>query len=198
MVLHSERIVAANEILDDRSRAVPGTAGRRSKRLPDPNRKGDAMRVVQNTRPMEGAPVRGRPITEAAKRAGRFGIHVMEMCIVMCVGLGLLLVTAAVLGFADFRQQAPELSALLVATVLAASMVVWMRFRDMAWRPTLEMAGSAVAAGSLMVVGHWLGVVPASALIESVCGVACVAMIAVMLFRFRLYSGHTSHHAHPG
>lgn len=156
------------------------------------------MRVVQITRTMEGTPVRGRPITEAAKRACRFGIHLMEMCIVMCVGLGLLLGTAAVLGFADFRQRAPELWALLAATVLAASMVAWMRFRGMEWRPTLEMAGSAIAAGSLMIVGHWLGVVPASALIGSVCGVACAAMIAVMLFRFRLYSSHTSHHAHAG
>jgi hypothetical protein len=33
-------------------------------------------------------------------------------------------------------------------------------------------------------------------LIGSVCGVACLGMIAVMLFRFRLYSTHTGHHAH--
>jgi hypothetical protein len=66
-------------------------------------------------------------------------------------------------------------------------------------RPTLEMAGSSIAAGVLLIAGHWLSIVPESALVPAVCGVACVAMIAVMLFRAPLYSsGHTGNHAHAG
>ena len=38
-------------------------------------------------------------------------------------------------------------------------------------------------------------IVPASELTSGVCGLACVAMIADMLFRFRLYASHASHHA---
>jgi uncharacterized membrane protein YfcA len=156
------------------------------------------MRIAHDTSSLAGAPVRDGPIEAAAKKAGRFGLHVLEMCVVMCVGLGvlgaLLLGASAVLGLPDdLRQQVPELSALIVAAVLALSMVVWMRFRGMEWRPTLEMAGAAIAAGVVMIAGYWLGIVAENDLVQSVCGVACVAMIAVMLFRFRLYS---SHHAH--
>jgi uncharacterized membrane protein YfcA len=157
-----------------------------------------AMRIAHEGSSSAGASVRDGPIEAAAKRAGRFGVHVLEMCVVMCVGLGVLgalfLGASAVLGLPDdVRQQVPELSALIVAAVLALSMVVWMRFRGTEWRPTLEMAGAAIAAGVVMIAGYWLGIVAENDLVQSVCGVACVAMIAVMLFRFRLYS---SHHAH--
>ena len=45
-----------------------------------------------------------------------------------------------------------------------------------------------------MITGYALGIVPASALTSGVCGLACVLMIADMLFRFRLYASHTAHH----
>lgn len=47
-----------------------------------------------------------------------------------------------------------------------------------------------------MITGYALGIVPASQLTSGVCGLACVVMIADMLFRFRLYTSHTSHHGH--
>ena len=157
------------------------------------------MRVALHTRSPEGPAVRDGPIAGAVRPAARFGLHVLEMCVVMCVSLALLgvLVFAAttVLGFSDVREEAPELSALVVAAVLAGSMVVWMRFRGMEWRPTLEMAAPALVAGVVMVAGYWIGIVAQRDLIGSVCGVACLSMIAVMLFRFRLYSTHTGHHA---
>jgi len=119
----------------------------------------------------------------------------------MCLGGGLLIAlffgAAAVLGFSDLRQQAPVLSALVIAVLLAGAIVAWMRFRQMAWRPTLEMAGSSIASGVLLIAGYWLGLVPESALVPSVCAAACLAMVAVMLFRVQLYSSsHTSHSAH--
>ena len=91
------------------------------------------MRIARHDAPRR-APVRDGPIEAAAKRAGRFGVHVLEMRVVMCVGLGVLdalfLGASAVLGLPDdVRQQVPELSAPIVAAVLALSMVVWMRFR---------------------------------------------------------------------
>jgi hypothetical protein len=121
----------------------------------------------------------------------------------MCLGGGLLIAlffgAAAFLGFSDLRQQAPVLSALVIAVILAGAMVAWMRFRRMEWRPTLEMAGSSIASGVLLIAGYWLGLVPESALVPSVCAVACLAMVAVMLFRVPLYSSsHTGHRAHAG
>ena len=156
------------------------------------------MRVALHMRSPHTAPVRDGPIAAAAKPAARFGRHLLEMCIVMCVSLGVLgalfFGAAAVLGFsADVWEQAPALAVLVVAAVLAGSMVVWMRLRGMDWRPRLEMAGAAVAGGALVLAAYWLGVVALSDLLPSVCGVACLAMIGVMLFRVRLYS---SHHAH--
>jgi hypothetical protein len=122
------------------------------------------------------------------------------MCVVMCVSLvllGLLAVAATtLLGISDVREEAPVPSALIVATVLAGSMVLWMRAMGMEWRPTLEMAAPALVAGVLVISGYWAGIVGQADVIGRVCGVACLGMIGVMLFRFRLYSSHTRHHAH--
>ena len=128
--------------------------------------------------------------------------HVLEMCVVMCVGGGLLSLlffgSAALLGFSDLKQTAPELTILVVAVNLAVSMVVWMRFRRMDWRPTLEMAGSSVVVGLLMIVASWLGLAATTVLIQAECGLACLAMVAVMLFHVRLYAGLPAHHAPAG
>ena len=157
------------------------------------------MRVLHTPRSPKKAPARDGPISRTATSTGRFGFHFLEMCAVMCLGGGVLIAVffgvAALLGFTDLTQEAPALSALICSVILAGAMVAWMRFRRMEWRPTLEMAGSSVAAGVLLIVGHWTGIVSQEALVPSVCGLACVAMIAVMLFRPPLYSsGHAGHH----
>lgn len=158
------------------------------------------MKFLHTARSPARASVRDRPISGAAVGAGRFGLHFLEMCAVMCLGGGLLIAlffgAAALVGFSDLRQDAPALSAFVIAVLLAGAMVAWMRFRRMEWRPTLEMAGSAIAAGVLLIAGYWLGIVSESALVPSVCGLACVAMIAVMLFRAPLYSSSHGHHVH--
>jgi hypothetical protein len=152
------------------------------------------MRLALHMRSSDSPPVSDQPSAGSAKPAARFGLHVLEMCVVMCVTLGVLAAlffgAAAVLGFsADVWEQAPALSVLTVAAVLAGSMVVWMRLRGMEWRPTLEMAGAAIAGGALVLVGYGLGVIALSDLLPSVCGVSCLAMIGAMLFRVELYSG---------
>jgi len=161
------------------------------------------MRVLHKTRSPERAPVRAGPISDVAKPVGRFGFHFAEMCAVMCLGGGLLIGlffgAATVLGFSEMREELPALSALIIAAILAGAMVVWMRLRRMSWRSTLEMAGSSVASGLVLIVGYWIGIVPEDALLPSVCLVACVAMLAVMLFRIPLYSSsHSDNHAHAG
>ncbi|SES49007.1 hypothetical protein SAMN05216199_0270 [Pedococcus cremeus] len=143
------------------------------------------------------APARDGP----AQQVARFGRHVAEMCAVMCVTLILtgLAVTAAAaaLGTSNPITGAPAATAAVATLALAASMTAWMRYRAMDWRPTLEMAGSTIAAGAVMLTGYAAGVVPADALVGGTCGLACVAMVAVMLFRFRLYASH-AHHAPSG
>lgn len=135
-----------------------------------------------------------------AQQAARFALHVLEMCAVMCGTLALLglVVTAAVtaLDITNPVAGAPAVAALVATVALAGSMTAWMRFRSMAWRPTLEMAGSTVAAGAVMLGGYAAGLVAPSDVVGGTCGLACLAMIAVMALRFRLYASHTSHHAH--
>lgn len=156
------------------------------------------MRNALHLRAPDRLRARDGPIAGSVKPAARFGLHLMQMCVAMCISLGLLAAlffgAAAVLGFSTRAwEDAPALSVLVVSAALAGSMVVWMRLMGMDWRPTLEMAGTAVAAGAVVLAGYWFGIVPLDELLTRVCGVACVAMIGVMLFRIRLYSGHHTH-----
>jgi deazaflavin-dependent oxidoreductase (nitroreductase family) len=122
------------------------------------------------------------------------------MCVVMCVGAIVLSVlffgAAGLLGYTDLPQRLPELSVLVIAVNLSLPMAAWMRFRGMEWRPTLEMSGSTMVVGLLLIAAYWLDMIAKSSLIEVQTSLACPVMLPVMLFRFRLYSGHTGHHAH--
>jgi hypothetical protein len=156
------------------------------------------MRVAQHERAPDKIPARDGQITASVKPAARFGLHVMQMCVGMCISLGLLVAlylgAAALFGFSTGGwQEVPALSVLVVSAVLAGSMLVWMRFMGMEWRPTVEMAGAAIFAGAVVLIAYWFGIVRLNDLVSSVCGVACVTMIGQMLFRFGLYSGDHAH-----
>jgi hypothetical protein len=131
------------------------------------------------------------------RRVGRFAVHYVEMCMVMCVGAVALGVgffgVAGLLGYDDLPHRLPEVSALLVAISLSVPMAAWMRLRGMPWRPTIEMSGATLAIGLALIVGYRLGMVDAESLISVQVSLACPVMLAVMLVRFRLYSGHTGH-----
>jgi hypothetical protein len=83
----------------------------------------------------------------------------------------------------------------VVAINLSLPMAAWMRFRGMAWRPTLEMSGATILAGVGLLVGYWSGAVAQDNLLPLQTGLlACPLMVAVMLLRFPLYSSeHTAH-----
>lgn len=145
------------------------------------------------------APSHDGPVPAVAKPVARFLLHLAEMCVVMCSSgfvLSLLFFGgAALLGYTDLPQTAPELSVLVIAINLSVPMAAWMRHRGMAWRPTLEMAVPTMATGVLLVVAYWLDLVPTDSLIEIQTSLACPVMVVVMLLRFRLYSA--PHERHP-
>jgi len=136
------------------------------------------------------------------RQAWNFVRHFLEMCVAMCLGGALLavLVFAAIPGlFAspDLRQLYPELSLVAIAVILTLPMAGWMRFRGMPWRPIVEMSVIPIAVAILMIGVVWAGIAPASALqIEfgSFCGISCVGMFVVMLFRLDQYTGRAGHH----
>lgn len=162
------------------------------------------MRDTATTpRSLGGAPARDGPVATVLRRVGRFALHLAEMCMVMCAGAITLSVVffgaAALLGYSELPQTAPALSVFVIAVNLSLPMAAWMRFRGMQWRPTLEMAGSTMLVGLLLIAAYWAGRIPADSLIEIQTSLACPVMIAVMLPRFGLYSaGHTAHHQHAG
>lgn len=133
----------------------------------------------------------------ALQPVGRFLLHLLEMCMVMCAGaIGLSVLffgTASLMGFTNLPARAPELSVLVIALNLSLPMTAWMRFRGMAWRPTLEMSGSTMVFGLLLIAAYWMDLVAKDGLVELQASAACPLMLVVMLFRPRLYSSH--HHA---
>jgi len=139
-------------------------------------------------------------VAKILRSVGRFAVHYLEMCAVMCVGAVTLSVAffglAGLLGYANLPDRLPVLSALVVAINLSVPMGVWMRFRGMPWRPTIEMSGATMAVGLVLIVGYWLGIVATESLIEVQTSLACPVMLVVMLVRFPLYSGRTGHRRH--
>lgn len=128
------------------------------------------MSFKYDTKPVAVTPARDDPSASIGAQAAHFVIHLVQMCAVMCLSLVLLGLLAAgagaLLGFTDPRQSAPVLFAFLVTLTLSGSMVAWMRFMAMPWRPTFEMAGSTLLAVPSQQVGHsrLIGGSPPSAL----------------------------------
>jgi hypothetical protein len=154
-----------------------------------------ATRPVGSTTERGGNPSAARIL----RPVGRFVLHLAEMCIVMCVSAVVLSVAffagAGLLGYDDLPRTAPELSVLVIAVNLSVPMLVWMRLRGMSWQPTLEMSGSTMTIGLLLIAASWMNLVPPDNLIGIQTSLACPVMLAVMLLRFPLYSAAHSRHA---
>jgi hypothetical protein len=136
----------------------------------------------------------------SVRQVGYFLLHLLEMVAVMCGGaviLNLLVFwVAALIGYPDLSEQFPKLATLVYTVNLTLPMTAWMRFRGMEWRPTLEMAGAPMGVGILLIVALAIGLVPNSGLFMRQCGLSCLAMLAVMLFRLDHYTGRMDDHAH--
>ena len=134
-------------------------------------------------------------------RFGHFVLHFFEMCMPMCIGFAVgdlvYFWVADLFGYTEPFEELPELSLAVVTFNMTAPMVAWMRFRGMPWRPILEMSVVPIALAILFIGVVWAGIAPSGTLqIEfgSFCGISCVGMFGVMLFRLDLYTGRTGHH----
>lgn len=143
------------------------------------------------------------PGISVARQTVNFVRHFFEMCIPMCVG-GFVLYFLAftwlpdVAGWGDLRDRFPEASLFAIALFLAAPMTAWMVFRGMPWRPTLEMAVVPFVLALAIIALARVGALPMSWLQirwGELCGLSCVGMFGVMLFRLDLYTGRSGHHA---
>src|SRR5688500_9008934 len=78
-------------------------------------------------------------------RTGAFFLHFLEMCAVMCLGMllnPLYSLIAGRLGYANAYVALPELSLFVVTVNMTAPMALWMRFRGMGWKCSLEMSAA--------------------------------------------------------
>ena len=145
------------------------------------------------------AAARNSPGSRTVTPAGRFPAELGGMCAVMCVGGGILSFAsfqiASWLGYPNLVQQAPELSAAIVAVCLAVPMAAYMAIRGHGRRHNLVMTATTLGVGIVVIGLLWSGVIAASglqnwfSLFTMMCGPACLAMIVEMLFSFNTYSG---------
>jgi hypothetical protein len=161
------------------------------------------------TQPAERTPT---PVTAAGKSSasrtagpvGRFLAELGGMCAVMCVG-GTIVSFAAFeiasgLGYPNLARQAPELSVLIIAVCLALPMAAYMAVRGHGRRHNLEMTGSTLGVGLVVLGLLWSGVIASSGLqnwhglFGLVCGPACLVMIVEMSISFNMYSGRAAEH----
>lgn len=130
---------------------------------------------------------------------GRFALHFLEMCVVMCMGGGVLqfLVFSAIgaIGYPDIVARAPELGMLILAANFAIVMAVYMLLRGHARQHNIEMSGSTLLGAIPFILALWLGWIARGSLanwgdlFRLMCGPLCALMFVVMLVRFNDYGG---------
>ena len=92
---------------------------------------------------------------------GRFAVHFMEMCAVMCIGGGLLdlavFSAAPALGYPSLASSATPLAIMIIAIDGAVLMAAYMFMRHHPAQHNVEMSGSTVVGGLAWVGAFWLG-----------------------------------------
>jgi hypothetical protein len=134
-------------------------------------------------------------------KAGYFTRHVLEMCIAMCIGwgvLGLLFGQAdGLIGISNPNIQIPELSTLVAAFNMTLPMAAWMRFRKMEWRPIGEMSAAMFIEAILLIGVAQFGILQRGSLVAWLHYLMMPAMLVPMFLRLDLYTAHHgSHHVH--
>jgi len=160
------------------------------------------------THPTARPPLRLRdsknPVVRAVTPVGRFLAELAAMCAVMCSG-GILLSFASfeiarALGYPNLAVQAPELSAAIITVWLALPMAVYMAVRGYGRRHNVEMTGSTIGVGMVVIGLLWSGAISTGglqtwhSLFGLICPPACLIMIVEMLIGFNMYSGRARHH----
>ena len=147
---------------------------------------------------------RHRSFTMVAMQASHFVRHFIEMCLAMCIGVAVFgaayVWVAEQFGVGDPYLNLPALTAFVLAFNMTLPMVAWMRFRGMAWRPTLEMSAAMFAEAAVLVAAYWLGIIhnvpigSTTSLWVWQHALMMPVMLVPMLLRLDVYTG-THHHA---
>jgi hypothetical protein len=126
--------------------------------------------------------------------------HYVEMLVAMVLGMVVLGGAFAVLlggigiDVGTWRDDAPELLLLGMASTMSAPMVAWMRHRGHGWAPAWEMTASMFVPSFAAIALLWAGTVQDTHALLMIQHVAMLpAMLAAMLVRIGEYTGHARH-----
>jgi hypothetical protein len=182
---------------------LPGTRGARDDR--SPSIEGDPMSTdLTASRPLgttraPGTTRRGR--LRAAARAAlrsdtvpaqvlRFGLHFLEMAVVMMIGMMPLGLVLSALGQADLATRSPEAYATAMNLSMALPMAAWMLLRRHGARLTAEMTAAMIVPGGVVAVAGLAGLVPHSAAVSATGLLMWLGMLAAMGLRWNDYARH--------
>lgn len=119
--------------------------------------------------------------------------HAAEMLIAMSIGmmvLGGLFGVALAVGGTDFKtvqEEAPAVTALVMAFNMAVPMGLWMRYRGHSRARSLEMGAAMFAPGVFAVALMELALIEAGLVCGVECGVMIPVMLGLMLYRRKDY-----------
>jgi hypothetical protein len=119
--------------------------------------------------------------------------HAGEMLLAMVIGMmvlgGLfnLALSASGTDFDAVQDDAPAITALVMAFNMALPMGLWMRFRGHSRARSVEMGTAMFAPGVFAVALMELALIEAGVVCGVECGVMIPAMIGLMLFRRKEY-----------
>jgi flagellar biosynthetic protein FliP len=135
---------------------------------------------------------------------GHFLRHLVEMAVVMMIGMmaGAAVFTVGA-GFAagesltwdEARLRYPAACLLVIAAIMSAPMVAWMRHRGHGWQSGAEMTAAMLVPALALIGLFWWHVIGRDPLCGVYCAVMVPAMVAAMLLRRQEYGGTASHHA---
>jgi hypothetical protein len=146
---------------------------------------------------------RASRIGRVVRGVARFAVHFVEMTVVMYAGmmaLGALNAQVLVpLVHIDLTGPTPETQALAMGIFMGAPMAAWMGLRRHGWGHAIEMGAAMVLPFAGAVALHVAGLLPESAMMGVGSDLMWLAMVGVMLLRWRHYAGahgHAHTHAH--
>jgi hypothetical protein len=137
------------------------------------------------------AAVRGHARRGGRQRLSPFWRHFLQMLIVMMLGMmaaGAIFV--AIVGLKTWDEVTTQYATpalLVMAAGMTVPMVVWMVYRGMGWRNSLEMAGAMVIPVIPFLCLVWFDVTK-SAACGGYCAATVLAMLALMEYRRSVYS----------
>lgn len=154
--------------------------------------------VLRRWAPPRATAHSGAALTRAA---GRFGLHLLELCLAMGVGVAVLDLPFLALftwaGSSDPIRELPEIAVIVVAFNMSLSMALWMWFRGHDQRCGHEMSGALFVEAFVLIGAAWLGVLSRDSLVLWQHSLMLPAMVVSMLYRIDIYTAPAHRMAHP-